>query len=100
MTILSDPENNEARALFDFANFTGKHVLEVGCGDGRLTWHYAEAAGHVTAIDPYEKAILRAKAKVPNALRDRVRFRQIPFEDFAGESDSAAFDLVIFSWAL
>jgi len=37
MTIRVDPENNETRALFDLANLSGKHVLEIGCGDGRLT---------------------------------------------------------------
>ena len=50
MTIRSDPENSEIRALFDLVDFCGKHVLEIGCGDGRLTWRYAEAAAHVTGI--------------------------------------------------
>ena len=36
MTIRTDPENNETRALLDMANFGGQHVLEIGCGDGRV----------------------------------------------------------------
>jgi len=41
MVIRTDPENNETRALFDLADFKSKRVLEIGCGDGRLTWRYA-----------------------------------------------------------
>ena len=70
MTIRSDPENNEIRALFDLVDFSGKHVLEIGCGDGRLTWRYAEAAAHVTAIEPFEEAIGRANVNQPDTLRD------------------------------
>ena len=100
MTILSDPDNNEVHALFNLVEFNGKHVLEVGCGDGRMTWRYAEAAVHVTAIDPFEEAIKRAKENFPDAYRDRVEFRQTTFEEFATNNESAIFDLVILSWAL
>ena len=100
MAIRSDPENNEIRALFDLANFTEKHILEVGCGDGRLTRRYAEVVAHVTAIDPFEKGIQQAKEDVPETLRDRVEFHHIAFEDFATATESAVFDLVILSWAL
>ena len=49
MMIRVDPENNEPRALFDLADFNGRSVLEIGCGDGRLTWRYADNVAHVTA---------------------------------------------------
>jgi len=71
MAIKTDPDNNEVRALFDLVDFSGKHVLEIGCGDGRLTWRYAEAAAHVTGIDTFEQAIGRAKAHQPDMLRDQ-----------------------------
>ena len=100
MAILSDPEKNEVRALFDLADFEGKHVLEVGCGDGRMTWRYAEAAAQVMAIDAFEEAIKRAKENLPDEVRDRVEFRQTSFEDFARECETATFDLAILSWAL
>ncbi len=100
MTIRSDPENNEIHALLDMADFTGKHVLEIGCGDGRLTWRYADAVACVKAIDPFEEGITRAKENLPDTLRDRVEFHHVAFEDFANESESAVFDLVILSWAL
>jgi ubiquinone/menaquinone biosynthesis C-methylase UbiE len=82
------------------ADFNGQHVLEIGCGDGRVTWLYADRAGHVTAIDPSAKQIAVARGQLPDRLRERVEFHAIAFEDFALASASAAFDLVILSWSL
>jgi 2-polyprenyl-3-methyl-5-hydroxy-6-metoxy-1,4-benzoquinol methylase len=100
MTIRSDPENNEIRALFELVDFSGKHVLEIGCGDGRLTRRYAEAAAHVTGIDPFEQAIGRAKTNQPDSLRSQVEFHHIDFEDFAAARESDMFDIAILSWSL
>src|SRR5512142_1881584 len=61
MTIRLDPENNETHALFEMVNFSGQHVLEIGCGGGRVTWLYAEKAARVTAIDPSSKQIAHPK---------------------------------------
>jgi SAM-dependent methyltransferase len=60
MTIRVDPENNEIRTLLELADFRGQLVLEIGCGDGRLTWRYAGRAEHVMAIDPFAASIARA----------------------------------------
>jgi 2-polyprenyl-3-methyl-5-hydroxy-6-metoxy-1,4-benzoquinol methylase len=100
MTIRCDPENSEIRALLKLVDFSGKHVLEIGCGDGRLTRRYAEATAHITAVDPFEQSIKRAKANQPATARDRVEFRHSTFEDFAAAHKSDAFDLAIFSWSL
>lgn len=100
MTIRSDPENNEIRALFELVNFSNRYVLEIGCGDGRLTRRYAEAAAHVTAIDPFEEAIRRAITNLPDTLRDRVEFLHIAYEDFAVARESEMFDIAILSWSL
>lgn len=74
MAIRVDPENNETRAFFDLADFGGQHMLEIGCGDGRLTWRYAGRAAHVTAIDPLAESITRAKQNLPPELQGRVEF--------------------------
>ena len=100
MTIRVDPENNEPHALFNLADLNGQRVLEIGCGDGRLTWRYAGKAKHVTAIDPFADAIKRAKENIPDKLKDRVDFRHIAFEKFAAESMPSTFDRVILSWSL
>src|SRR5574341_733294 len=100
MTVIVDPENNEPRALFDLADFSGRRVLEIGCGDGRLTWRYADKVAHVTAIDPFEGSIARAKENTPDNLKSRVEFHHIAFNDFAAASASSKFDIAILSWSL
>ena len=100
MVIRQDPEENEIRSLLAMANLEGRSILEVGCGDGRLTWRYASKAGHVLAIEPYEPSFRQAKENTPGALRDRVDLRNLAFEDFAAASSSALFDVAILSWSL
>ena len=100
MAIRQDPEENEIRALLSLANLCGKTVLEIGCGDGRLTWLYATEAAHVMAIEPFEPSFRQAQADMPSILRDRVEIRNVAFEDFAASSESAIFDIAILSWSL
>jgi 2-polyprenyl-3-methyl-5-hydroxy-6-metoxy-1,4-benzoquinol methylase len=95
-----DPENNEPRALFDVAEFSDKHVLEIGCGDGRLTWRYADKAAYVTAIEPNAEQIVLARKQLPNHLLGRVEFHNATLEDFAANSAPSVFDLVILSYSL
>ena len=40
-----------------------KKIVDLGCGTGRLTTHFAKAGYHITAIDPNEEAIEYAKNK-------------------------------------
>jgi len=51
MSLFKDPERTETKTLHRFVDFTNKRVLEIGCGDGRLTWQYAKSARLVAAID-------------------------------------------------
>ncbi|HET9907109.1 MAG TPA: class I SAM-dependent methyltransferase [Anaerolineales bacterium] len=95
-----DPENNEPRALLEFADFSDKHVLEIGCGDGRLTWRYADHAAHVTAIEPSAEQIKLAKDNLPSHLRGRVEFHSATLEDFAAKSKPSIVGLVILSYSL
>jgi len=95
-----DPENNETYALLNMANFSEKHVLEIGCGDGRLTCRYADKAAHVMAIDPFEGSIIRAQDNTPDSLKGRIEFRHIGFDEFATANASSQFDIAILSWSL
>ena len=93
-----DPEDRETLALFDFVGeFAGKRVLEVGCGNGRLTWRYAAKAAHTTGIDPEPNKIERAAQATPDDLRDKVDFFASGIDAF---TTSEKFDLAIFSWSL
>ena len=98
MAIRIDPEDSETIALHDFADFTGKRVLEIGCGDGRLTWRYADRAAHVIAIDPDAEDIDTAREDLPPALRERVTFEVSRLEDFKPPKE--LFDIALLSWSL
>ncbi len=98
MNYALDPEQAETRVLMDLVDLRGKDVLEVGCGDGRLTWRYADMARSVLAIDSNQELIATARARMPLALRDCVAFHEAnvitePLPD-------GAFDVVLISWTL
>lgn len=100
MSITVDPEGTEIRSLLEVADLDGRNVLEIGCGDGRFTWRYADKTRHVTAIDPAAEQIALARQKLPERLKGHVEFRDISFEDFASATAPSSFDTVILSWAL
>jgi len=100
MAIIKDPEGNETACLQTMIDFKNLSVLEVGCGEGRLTWRYAAKAAHVTAIDPDGTAIKTAQADTPKNLKERVDFRETSIEDFAQTSSGRRFDVAIFAWSL
>ena len=100
MPIRIDPQNNESQALFNLVDFKGQSVLEIGCGDGRLTWLYAGKAAHVVAIDPFEEGITQAKKNTPPELQNRVEFQRSAFMDFAATNRPSTFDIAILSWSL
>ncbi len=94
---VKDPEGAEARVLGQTADFTGRRVLEIGCGDGRLTWLYAPRAASVLGIDPDEEQIAIARSATPPELADRVQFEVGEAEDL---SRTAVFDVAFLSWSL
>ena len=100
MALRVDPEENEINALFRLASLGGKRVLEIGSGDGRLTWRFGHQAGFVTAIEPFAESVKRAKRDLPSFLKDRVRLLHIGFEEFAARTRSESFDIALLSWAL
>jgi len=100
MSIIRDPECNETRALEKLIDFYANQVLEIGCGDGRLTWRYADKVGHITAIDPIAKNIETARANIPTYLAGRVDFVESTIVDFVQNHNGPLFDLAIFSWSL
>lgn len=76
----------------------GMRVLELGCGDGRLTFRYAREAESVFAVDPDGDAIAKANAALPPELSEKVTFAVAG----AAEVDVSGrrFDLALFSWSL
>jgi len=100
MPIIKDLKGNELATLNAMVELKDLKVLEVGCGDGRLTWRYAEKAAQVTAIDPDREAIEKAIANLPKTLKGKINFDVSTIEDFAKSFRGRKFDLIIFSWSL
>lgn len=98
MSRVLDPEGAHLASLRRLARFDGASVLEVGCGDGRLTVGLAEEAAGVFAFDPDAEAVAAAKARVPLETAERVTFRVASARQI--EIPGTQFDIVVFSWSL
>jgi ubiquinone/menaquinone biosynthesis C-methylase UbiE len=97
---MKDPEGNETTVLLEMVDFQDLNVLEIGCGDGRLTWCFAEKTSKVTVIDPSLELIEQARDNLPDALRKQVKFIHTSIEDFQPSIITSQFDGAIFSWSL
>ena len=93
-----DPERAELRALRRHVPLNDARVLEIGCGDGRLTRRIARVARAVVATDPNAALIARAKALTPPSLKGKVRYRIAAAEDL--RFPDQRFDVAILSWSL
>ena len=98
MPLCVDPEQNEVQALKGVTDWHGKRVLEVGCGDGRLTRRLAELGAIIHANDPDAGLIRAARKNLPQRFGKTVRYKVGQAERLAHAGES--FDLVIFSWVL
>jgi ubiquinone/menaquinone biosynthesis C-methylase UbiE len=93
-----DPENEETRVIHELVDFAGRDVLDVGCGDGRLTWRFAAPAHSVLGLDPVAESIETARASVPAGLEQKVRFQVADMT--TTDLPPAEFDVAVLSWSL
>ena len=93
-----DPEGAHIAALCRLADVRDQRVLELGCGDGRLTLGIAPVAASVLAFDPDGEAVERARTFLPAPLADRVAYQVASGKEL--EIEPHSFDLVVFSWSL
>ena len=101
MNITLDPERNEVEALLEFVgDLKGMRVLEIGAGDGRLTWRYAPNAREVVGIDPNPERMARAQEEMPEELRGRVVMLATTLEQYRRDGQAPRFDVALMSWAL
>jgi predicted RNA methylase len=98
VTRVVDAEGAHLDAVLRAADFRGRRVLEVGSGEGRLTWGIAPLAASVLAFDPDGEYIETARAECPDELRDKVRFEVASADEIEVARHSV--DLVFFSWSL
>lgn len=100
MSFSIDPEGTEIGVIHELVDFSGKSVLEVGCGDGRMTWRYAEQAASVMALDTNEEKVDKAIRNTPEALRPKVRFQVADITDAELELPEDHFEVAILSHSL
>lgn len=94
-----DPERHEIDLLLELVPaLPGARVLEVGCGDGRLTWRYADRPSCVLAIDTAPERVAAARSRRPMREGSRVTFRVCPVANL--DPRSGPFDVAIMSWSL
>jgi ubiquinone/menaquinone biosynthesis C-methylase UbiE len=98
MTLRMDPEQNEVRALRGVGDWRGQRVLEIGCGDGRLTLRLARLGATVEAIDPDPASLRLARRQLPARFAKAVRYRLGEAERLRYPDES--FDRVVFAWSL
>jgi ubiquinone/menaquinone biosynthesis C-methylase UbiE len=96
--LVIDPDGVEIATIRELVALDGLRVLEIGCGDGRMTFDYAPEVASAFAIDPDAELIEEARAATPRRLRSRIRFEAAD----AAEIDlpKREFDLALFSWSL
>jgi SAM-dependent methyltransferase len=92
-TMQRDKEELEKQMLETYADLQEREVLEIGCGNGRITTWLAPNAKHYTAIDPDKRSIDEARSSV-----NSVDFRIGSGEKLEFENNS--FDVIIFTLSL
>jgi len=79
--------------IFQFADLGNKQVLEIGCGNGRITSLLVGKTGQLIAIEPDAEKIREAREKVSGADFQVGSGENLEFAD-------ACFDIVIFTLSL
>ena len=95
---IKDPEQNETKYLRKSVDFTNKRVLEIGCGEGRLTWRYASESFLTIGIDPDKDALRVASLDRPEGLAKKVYFFNSKSEYLPFHRET--FDIAILAWSL
>jgi ubiquinone/menaquinone biosynthesis C-methylase UbiE len=99
MLVGVDPEGCEAKELMSLVDLRNANVLEIGCGDGRLTSYYAPIARGIIGVDHEHVALSRARRTQNNGgSLGRASFvrASAPCLPFA----SGSIDVVIFARSL
>lgn len=93
--MILDPYGRFIREITAHCDISGKMILEVGCGQGRITRDLARHARRVVAIDPDEAALQTA--------RSRINAENVAFLRCLGESlafPAGCFEVVVYSLSL
>ncbi len=96
---LSTPSTLELKTIRALADFAGRRVLEIGAGDGRLSWPFAPEAAQWIALDPDADEMAVAREEREKG-RESEKVRLVIGDGRALSFPAAAFDLALFTWSL
>ena len=98
MPLVVDPDGVEIATIRELVDVNGLRALDVGCGDGRISFALARDGAQVFAVDPDDESITTARGETPRDLLRRVRFEVADAAQI--ELPKGEFDLAVFSWSL
>lgn len=93
-----DKDNIQVKTIHETIDFSEKHVLEIGCGNGETSIHLARGTKTYTAIDPDRDQINLALALPHKEGSHDVLFRVGSGQALAFET--GFFDIVLFTLSL
>jgi ubiquinone/menaquinone biosynthesis C-methylase UbiE len=98
MSLQKDSDRNEIKFLRKLVDLKDKYVLEVGCGEGRLTWQYVDATRLTVGVDVDGDSLRVARVDCPSDVKDIVHLARADSTHlpFAKEK----FDIAILAWSL
>jgi SAM-dependent methyltransferase len=67
-------------------------ILDIGCGDGRISLQYLSPSNAVTLLDVSPRMLEVAAGRIPPALRDRAECVNLALEEYVA---TAPFDVVL-----
>lgn len=99
VTVTRHPRaGREIAALGGARRLSGKDVLEIGAGDGRITVELGRLARRVIAVDPQSQAIADARDNCAELGLKNVECRVA--DAVRLDLGRARFDVAMFTWSL
>ena len=98
MSLQKDADRNEIKYLRKFVDLKDKRVLEIGCGEGRLTWQYAQETRLVIAVDLDRDSLRVARVDRPLDLENKIQLACVNSEYLPFSKEK--FDIAILAWSL
>ncbi|MDO8506142.1 MAG: methyltransferase domain-containing protein [Candidatus Limnocylindria bacterium] len=96
--VVRHPRHGREVALIGRERFRGKDVLDVGSGDGRLSFDLARVARSVLGVDPSLEAVAGATARARDLGLANLSFAVGAAQHL--DVGRRRFDVAIFTWSL